>query len=213
MPFYSATSTDWPLLQSKTEQKFKSGLIAVSAEYISPLNSTGGVSFVPSSIGDLAVATDPTVSTGTDGFARINAVGYGVWAPAAKEEMIIPARITMDAWVTTERTVDRDPDPEVDDIVPVYKYYGRKINIFAETGWVKAIGGLQPLSRPLGIFQEKKTWSCLEVFGFGPTTEVSPTVTQNLSSIRQNKFGTIIETESTYEVEAVLDFGTVVISF
>jgi len=85
---YSSTGTQWPLLQSKTEQKFKSGLFNVSAEFIRPVGNTDLPIVIETSIGTVDVWPDPTVSTGTDGFERINATGYGVWDADAKEVVI-----------------------------------------------------------------------------------------------------------------------------
>ena len=80
---YSASSSQWPLLQSKSEQKFKSGLFNVSAEFIRPVGNTDLPTVIETSIGAVAVWPEPTVSSGTDGFERINATGYEVWDPAA----------------------------------------------------------------------------------------------------------------------------------
>ena len=83
---YSASSSQWPLLQSKTEQKFKSGLFNVSAEFIRPVGNTDLPSVIVTSIGNVDVWPEPTVSVGTDGFERVNATGYGVWAAGVFEE-------------------------------------------------------------------------------------------------------------------------------
>ena len=74
---YSSTGSQWPLLQSKTEQKFKSGLFNVSAEFIRPVGNTDLPTVIKTSIGTVDVWPEPTVSTGTYGFERINATGYG----------------------------------------------------------------------------------------------------------------------------------------
>lgn len=82
---YSASSSQWPLLQSKTEQKFKSGLFNVSAEFIRPVGNTDLPSVIETSIGNVDVWPEPTVSVGTDGFERINATGYGAWQTGVQE--------------------------------------------------------------------------------------------------------------------------------
>lgn len=79
MSVYSRPDTQWPILQSKTEQKFKSGLFNVSAEFIRPVGNTALPTKIETSIGDVDVWPEPTVSVGTDGFERISATGYGLW--------------------------------------------------------------------------------------------------------------------------------------
>jgi hypothetical protein len=76
---HSSTGTQWPILQSRTEQKFKSGLFNVSAEFIRPVGNTTLPSVIVTSEGDIDVWPEPTVSVGTDGFERINATGYAIW--------------------------------------------------------------------------------------------------------------------------------------
>lgn len=85
---YSAAADQWPLLQSKTEQKFKSGLFNVSAEFIRPVGDTSLPTQIETSIGSVNVWPEPTVSSGTDGFERINATGYGVWDDGISEVVI-----------------------------------------------------------------------------------------------------------------------------
>jgi hypothetical protein len=82
---YSGPSSQWPLLQAKTEQKFKSGLFNVSAEFIRPVGNTDLPTVIETSIGTVDVWPEPTVSTGTDGFERINATAYGLWSSNAQE--------------------------------------------------------------------------------------------------------------------------------
>lgn len=86
MPIYSASSTQWPLLQSKSEQKFASGLFNVSAEFIRPVGNTNLPTEIETSIGAVEVWPEPTVSSGTDGFERINATGYGIFQSNVIEE-------------------------------------------------------------------------------------------------------------------------------
>lgn len=84
-PVYSASSSQWPLLQSKTENKFKSGLFNVSAEFIRPVGNDSLPTEIETSIGPVEVWPEPTVSVGTDGFERITATGYGIWEDAVYE--------------------------------------------------------------------------------------------------------------------------------
>jgi hypothetical protein len=85
---YSSTGTQWPLLQSKTEQKFKSGLFTASAEFIRPVGNTDLPDVIETSIGEIEIFPEPTISKDTSGFERINATGYGVWDANAKEVVI-----------------------------------------------------------------------------------------------------------------------------
>lgn len=101
---YSAPSTQWPLLQSKTEQKFKSGLFNVSAEFIRPVGNTSLPTFIETSIGLVAVWPDPTISVGTDGFERINATGYGIYDNTKSEEKISLVPVSLDILAVTFNT-------------------------------------------------------------------------------------------------------------
>jgi hypothetical protein len=85
---YLSSTSKWPLLQSKTEQKFKSGLFNVSAEFIRPVGNSNLPTKIETSIGLVDVWPEPTVSVGTDGFERINATGYGVWDSNISEVVI-----------------------------------------------------------------------------------------------------------------------------
>lgn len=106
---YSASSSQWPLLQSKTEQKFKSGLLNVSAEFIRPVGNTALPTVIETSIGDVDVWPEPTVSVGTDGFERINATGYGVW-DATAEEIVYGYEVASVTGVATGVRICQSPD-------------------------------------------------------------------------------------------------------
>jgi hypothetical protein len=106
---YSSTGNQWPLLQSKTEQKFKSGLFNVSAEFIRPVGNTDLPSVIETSIGEVDVWPEPTVSVGTDGFERINATGYGVW-DATAEEIVYGYEVASVTGVATGFTICQSPD-------------------------------------------------------------------------------------------------------
>lgn len=103
------SSAQWPLLQSKTEQKFKSGLFNVSAEFIRPVGSDALPTEIETSIGPVDVWPEPTVSSGTDGFERINATGYGVWDDAG-QEVVFGYEVASVTGVATGIRVCESPD-------------------------------------------------------------------------------------------------------
>lgn len=212
MTVYSSTPNQWPLLQRKTEQKFKNGLIAVSASYITPHNQSTSISSVPSSIGDLTnIYPPPTHSTDSSGFIQINATAYGIWEPNAAEEYFMPTRALLHFLAIRQYSEDTDGDPSTP---PVQNsdYLQMTIPVTAESGYVKKLVSTIPtLSRPLAILGQKTTWSCQEVFGIGPTTPQAPVLIQWLNSVRTNNFGSIQETEASYNPEFNLNFGTVIL--
>jgi hypothetical protein len=72
-------------LQSVTENKFKSGLLNATAEWVRPMGSATIPEKIPTSIGDINIFPDPTISKDTSGFERITATGYGLWSSNAQE--------------------------------------------------------------------------------------------------------------------------------
>lgn len=72
-------------LQSVTENKFKSGLLNATAEWVRPMGSAAIPGKIPTSIGDLDIFPDPTISKDTSGFERITATAYGLWSSNAQE--------------------------------------------------------------------------------------------------------------------------------
>jgi hypothetical protein len=184
---YSAPSSKWPLLQSKTEQKFKSGLLNVSAEFIRPVGNTTLPSVIETSIGAVDVWPEPTVSVGTDGFERINATGYGVWAAAPSISFgIINSHLNFFANITTSRFYD---DPSACSRSYSLKQY--QLPASAEYCVITYVSDLDapipftPLPRELKIFDEtggeiqtssfdfSKPWPPMnpEHFNFPNTTE------------------------------------------
>jgi hypothetical protein len=83
MPTTYASSSDGLFLQSVTEQKHQGGLFTVSAEYHRISGNTSLPSTIPSSEGDITVYPKPTITIGTDGFEKVNATGYAIWAGSA----------------------------------------------------------------------------------------------------------------------------------
>ena len=82
---YSASSSQWPLLQSLNEVKHKSGLFTCTATFIRPVGNTALPTVIETSIGVVDVWPEPVVSTGTDAFQTISATGYGVWDASISE--------------------------------------------------------------------------------------------------------------------------------
>ena len=77
MTIYSLAQ--WPLLQSLDEVKHKSGLFTCTATYVRPIGNEDLPEVIETSIGPVDVWPEPVVATGTDGFQKISATGYGVW--------------------------------------------------------------------------------------------------------------------------------------
>lgn len=211
---YSSTGTQWPLLQSKTEQKFKSGLFNVSAEFIRPADNAVLPTVIETSIGDVDVWPEPTVSTGTDGFERINATGYGVWDANISE-------------VTWGLIIGR-----LQVLVNVYNQAGLQMlgrffdGYFFDTASVKKMGSQVPPipSRNevsgLRVYNASSTDITNSLFnvsnffggitpsGFTGSFEASLSIVTRPASVRQTTYGSVVETEAVYEMGARLDFGT-----
>jgi hypothetical protein len=83
MTIYSSGSDLF--LQSVTENKFKSGLLNATAEWVRPMGSAAIPEKIPTSIGDIDIFPDPTILKDTSGFERITATGYGLWSSNAQE--------------------------------------------------------------------------------------------------------------------------------
>ena len=181
------------VLQSVTEIKHLSGLLAVSAEFLQV--SAGSLpSQIPSSIGSLDVYPPPTVTKDTSGLAKINATAYGVWNSTRTEETFnISLYYIKVGYVLiypdgSGRSVALPPEPAI-----------------IESGWVKKIGaGVPTLSRPLTIISPT-------TFNFnveGQMVSGTPQIQQYPSMVRQNKFGSVTETEAAYEIRAVIKLGS-----
>jgi hypothetical protein len=196
---YSSSGNQWPILQSKTEQKFKSGLFNVSAEFIRPVGNTALPDKIETSIGQVDVWPEPTVSVGTDGFERINATGYGVW----------DANLTEVTWgLTVGRIHALAIQTYTEDVAEMYGKYLE--GYFFDTASIKKTGTEVP-----GI-PSRNGVSGLRVYN--PNSEDVTNLVFNATlaivtrpaSARQTTFGeNIVETEVTYEiVSATLNFGT-----
>ena len=80
MPTTYASSSDGLFLQSVTEQKHQGGLFTVSAEYRRISGNLALPETIPTSVGNVDVYPEPTITIGTDGFERVNATGYDIWS-------------------------------------------------------------------------------------------------------------------------------------
>jgi hypothetical protein len=214
---YTPTDFQWPLLQSKTEMKFKSGLFNVSAEFIRPVGNTSLPETIETSIGLVDVWPNPTVSVGTDGFERINATGYGVW-DANLTEVTWGLAVGRIHALAIKNTVQTEAE-----------MYGKYIEgCFFDTASVKKIGSQVPQIpsrngvsglRVYNPNSEDVTDLVFNVSSFFPTITASSfngvfnatlAIVTRPASARQTTFGEdIVETEVTYEiVSATLNFGT-----
>lgn len=237
MLVYTASASQWPLLQSKTEQKFKSGLFNVSAEYIRPVGNSDLPSRIDTSIGDVDVWPAPTVTVGTDGFERIHATGYGVWDHTSKEVVYSyeVASVTggalafeickrPDTWQLNGggtdyvRTNGCGKVPCGGDIAQ-HLAKSPERQILLETVCIKKIGDTLPSRPPLKFYDTDFTelteitsdWLGFgewQTWGYGGTSALNPVI-PIMASLRQNKFGTITETEVVYSLRcpSVINFG------
>jgi hypothetical protein len=217
MSIYLSNETSWPILQSKREQKFNNGLMAVSAEFIAPKDMQIEVAVIESSEGDCDVYPRPIISFDTSPFQKISATGYKIFNPQHDESIFQqPVDLIFEVdfleWARDENGRKLFPLREA------YRFASKKIQIIAESGTVsEAFDGqatIPTLSRPLTITQTKNQWAANEIFNFGRqyeqiTTELkSPFATQFLSSLSEQKFTPTISTYSaTYSVTYSLYFG------
>lgn len=218
---YSASSSQWPLLQSKTEQKFKSGLLNVSAEFIRPVGNTELPLFIDSSIGAVEVWPYPTISRGTDGFERINATGYGLWDPGHSESTfgyelgVLSATFTIiDMCDLNDGCGDGRACGSILSVTPFFK----EMEVILETVHIVKNGSGIPVSPPLNVFITNggALPSSMNVSSFFPINSVSHdgkfdadvNIVQRLVNVKKNIFGSTQETEVIYKPVVFLDFGT-----
>jgi hypothetical protein len=198
---YSSTGTQWPLLQSKTEQKFKSGLFTVSAEFIRPVGNTGLPTGIETSIGDVDVWPEPTVSSGTDGFERINATGYGVWDNSVTEVTYDYSAETLPVYWSLELNTP-----------PYVSIVETSLSVIFETAHIRKIGDSIPqlgnlTLRILSATGADITDTLFDVSQFdariipsiyaGTFQKKIRTLIQPVMA-KKNTYGEIIETEVTY---------------
>jgi hypothetical protein len=217
MSIYLSSNTQWPILQSKREQKFKNGLMAVSAEFIAPKNGSFALNVIESSEGSCDIYPSPSISFDTSPFQTISATGYKLFA-SQQDENIFQQPVDLIFEVSFLEWARDENGQKLFPLREAYRFASKKIQIIAESGTVnKAFDGevtIPTLSRPLTIKQTKKQWAANEIFNFGyqyaqSTTELkSPTATEFLSSLSSQIFTPTISIYSaTYSVTYNLYFG------
>jgi len=217
MPVYSASSTQWPLLQSKTEQKFKSGLFNVSAEFIRPVGNTALPTQIETSIGPVNVWPEPTVSVGTDGFDRINATGYGVWSATGLSEEIWGLQLgkiqvlLILAKSEGDEMLGKIVDGYFFDTVAVKKMGSQAPPIPSRNG----VDGLRVYNANSAdvtnsLFSVSSFFPGVTSSSFNGSFQTTLSIVTRPASVRQTTFGEdIVETEASYEIAtATLNFGT-----
>jgi len=225
MNVYKSTGT-WPIQQSLTEQKQKSGLFTCSAEFLRPVGNTSLPAAIETSIGNVDVWPDPTVSVGTDGFERINATGYGVWDSSLVEEVksFTPGIIELKAQSYYLRANPNDPSVPAQPLQKSdEKTYTEKLDVVFETSFIRKLGDLIPAAPTLRILGYNNTDITNKIYNvyidLAPNLqnfEYAQGIVQNvlprrtiISHLKVNTYGTIKEIETSFEiVPAVLDFGT-----
>lgn len=222
---YSASSSPWPLLQSKTEQKFKSGLFNVSAEFICPVGNTSLPTEIETSMGMVDVWPEPTISTGTDGFQRINATGYGVWS--SLEEEIVNGRSSSSFNLAVQFMDFQQNRAQDGSLLPYSLVRNEQVistqHVILENIYIKKIGIDPPTDIPIlkvllsdGADITNELFSVDEVsstagytFVGGGSVVKKPKINQFLSLNKINTYGDIIESEWVYEILiADVSFGT-----
>jgi hypothetical protein len=217
MSIYLSSDTQGPILQSKREQKFNNGLMAVSAEFIAPKNESFNLTEIESSEGSCDIYPLPSISFDTSPFQTISATGYKLWESRSDENIFqqpvdLIFEVAFSEWARDENGQKLFPLREA------YRFASKKIQIIAESGTVSQTfdgqATIPTLSRPLTITQTKNQWAANEIFNFGrqyeqiPTELKSPTATEFLSSLSSQSFTPTISTYSaTYSVTYSLHFG------
>jgi hypothetical protein len=217
---YSSTGTQWPLLQSKTEQKFKSGLFNVSAEFIRPVGNTDLPSVIETSIGEVDVWPEPTVSVGTDGFERVNATGYGQFSSLG--EIIYGYEVfeLRAIYATYEPCLNPNGCGEDSNGIeiscgtygPGIERISRPLRLIKQSALVKRIGSEIPGPPPLKVFRLNNTEvTALSPHDFGIllsqfnySGQFAPFVvsrTSIMSTLKKNEYGDISETEVLYTLD------------
>jgi hypothetical protein len=222
---YTSSSALWPVRQSLTEQKQKSGLITCSAEFIRPVGNTALPTAIESSIGMVSVWPEPTISIGTDGFEKINATGYGIWDDSLVEEVksFTPGiiQLTAESYYLraseNDATVPASPLQKSDE-----KTFTAKIDVVFETSFIRKLGDVIPAAPTLRILDYNNTditnkiynvfidlSSDLQNYDYRTGVSQAPLSGQTIiSHVKVNTYGTIKEIETAFEiVPKVLDFG------
>jgi len=216
MTIYKKNRLEWPVQQKATEQKFRSGLFTVSAEFIRPTGENALPTIIETSIGPVGVGgIDPTITTGTDGFERIHVVGYSIWNVGALEQRISLSPMTIQFFANTLEQCGT---------APVDTRFNKSMSIFAESVFqhfpkpqliatpeckifkINGAGKLEDIS--------SDTYNAATVFGIGKRDyggDFKPRpapISVYPQSITKNYFGDVITTEVVYSVAPPkLDFG------
>jgi hypothetical protein len=239
MPVYSASSNQWPLLQSLNEVKHKSGLFTCTATFIRPVGNTHLPTVIETSIGDVDVWPEPVVSTGTDAFQTISATGYGVWDASISEATFsrdigsLPVQ-----WSRMEYCKNSDGCDEVPCGGIVDEYFRVKyMPVIVESVYVRKIGdSLPPIpARVPADTESTETESTLKIqditgqdisqteFNISEFDDfVSPsgyngqfnkkiTLLILPTMVKKNTYGEIVETEVVYSI--VLDGAATQINY
>ena len=217
--------TLWPVQQSLTEQKQKSGLFTCSAEFIRPVGNTELPTVIQTSIGSVDVWPDPTISIGTDGFEKINATGYGVWDSSLVEEVksFTPGIIELTAQSKFLKANPENPSfPVTPYEISGEQTYTEKINVVYETSFIRKLGDVIPPAPALRILDyntqdiTSKIYNISELpsfftyqFDYSPgASNVSASIQKIISHIKLNTYGTTQEIETAFEIApVVIDFG------
>lgn len=216
------TSKQWPILQSKSETKHKSGLFTVSAEFIRPVGSTALPLTIPSSIGLIAVWPLPTVSKNTDGFERINATGYGSWA-TTDPDIVYNYSATSFELRAKQKILKLDPDNPTQPLTPIEileeTFFSKKKYCIFESAFVRKIGPIPPAAPSLRVLDFNGENITNDIYyanmefpvtgNYQPgSLESSLSASVIISSAKINTYGQIQELETNFEIATSgVDFG------
>lgn len=205
MTIYSSGSDLF--LQSVTENKFKSGLLNATAEWVRPSGSATIPTEIPTSIGDIDIYPDPTISKDTSGFERITATGYGLWSSNAQETKfnLNPDRV---------RTIFKHGAVTV---------YGNSVGLIFETAACKITRNVGDTNVPvmpgMNIYNYNGTpvtqinlADVVGSIGYNPGSDfywpASATIVKRhyISNVSLNSYGSVEELEFIFEIVAEATF-------
>lgn len=197
-------STGNLFLQSVTENKFKSGLLNATAEWVRPMGSAPLPTTIPTSIGDLDIYPDPTISKDTSGFERITATAYGLWSSVTQE-----TKINLNPGLVMTKFTDSNVN-----------VFGNSVGLIFESAACKItrnVGDTNVPVRPtLNIYNYNGTpVTQVSLASAGPvgysgnfSWPASATIvkTHNISNISLNSYGSVEEVEFIFEIIAEATF-------
>lgn len=185
----------WPILTSLTKVPHRSGLLALSATFIRPKNDTS----LPADIDGVQIFGEPSVARSSDAMETITAVAYSTWGAGESDEVFNISLYDMPCYYWFQRGPSNQGfQPEGNTL---------RLSVVTESGWIKKIGNAIPtLSRPLAII--KPTTFSVTLPEDGRIVTGTPVLNPTLSMVKRSSYGSVTETEATYELRPYINLGT-----